>query len=135
MTREVSMIPHKTKEQLMFVSPSQAAGALAMWAIRQSPYPIPDNLGIVVERFTELFPSDEFGLHEVADQEALYALVGSISEQIPELLAWNERKNGREGMGFSSRYDKPSPDDDFIDLSALWNNVARTIAAEERANA
>jgi hypothetical protein len=38
-------------------------------------------------------------------------------------------------MGFCSRYDRPEPADDFIDLSALWNNVARSIAAEERAAA
>lgn len=119
----------------MYVSPSQAAGTLAMWAVRQSPYPVPDNLAVVVSRFAELFPSDEFGLHEVGDQEELYRLVAQISEQIPELLAWNERKNGRDGPGFVSRYDKPSPDDDFIDLSALWNNVSRSIAAEERENA
>lgn len=31
---------------------------------------------------------------------------------------------------FSSRYDQPSPDDDFIDLDALGNNIARSAWAE-----
>lgn len=119
----------------MIVSANQVAGTLAMWAIRQSPYPMPDNLGVVVERFTELFPADNIGFHTVADEEELYGLIYSLGDQIPELLAWNDRKNGREGMGFVSRYDKPSPDDDFIDLSALYSNVARSVAQEERANA
>jgi hypothetical protein len=117
----------------MLVSPSQVAGTLAMWAIRQSPYPVPDNLDAVVRRFEELFPRDEIGFHEIADEDALYKLVGSLSEQIPELLAWNQRKNSNDApLGFVSRYDRPEPDNDFIDLHALWGNVARSVAAEER---
>lgn len=120
----------------MLVSPSQVAGTLAMWAVRQSPYPVPDNLELVVRRFEELFPRDEIGFHQVADQDELYRLVMSIGDQIPEFLAWNDRKNGnRAPLGFVSRYERPDPDDDFIDLYALCSNVALTVAAEERENA
>jgi hypothetical protein len=120
----------------MLVSPSQVAGTLAMWAVRQSPYPVPDNLELVIRRVEELFPCDEFGFHEVAGQDELYRLLAQIGEQIPELLAWNERKNGNAApIGFVSRYGRPDPDNDFIDLYALWSNVARSVAAEERANA
>ncbi|CAB4120784.1 hypothetical protein UFOVP5_21 [uncultured Caudovirales phage] len=113
----------------------QVAGTLAMWAIRQSPYACPDNLETVVKRFSELWPADAQCMTEWADIDNLAEAIQQVSEQIPELLAWNERKNGREGMGFSSRYDQPSPDDDFIDLSALWWNTARTIWAEEQTHA
>jgi hypothetical protein len=120
----------------MLVSPSQVTGALAMWAVRQSPYPVPDNLEIAVASFEHLFPRDEIGFHEVASEQELYELVKKISEQIPELLAWNERKNGNDApLGFCGRYDRPEPDNDFIDLYALWGNVARTVANEERVSA
>jgi hypothetical protein len=107
-----------------------------MWAVRQSPYPVPDNLELVVRRFEELFPRDEIGFHEVAGEDELYKLVTTIGDQIPELLAWNERKNGNQApVGFVSRYGRPDPDDDFIDLYALFSNVARSVSDEERENA
>ncbi len=49
-------------------------------------------------------------------------------------MALNERKNGREGLGFSSRYSKvPDPDDDFIDIMAVAQNVTCEFADQEDA--
>jgi hypothetical protein len=121
----------------MLVFVGQVSGALAMWAVRQSPYACPDNLEAVVRRFAELFPrgKDEFerqtGIVQFSDRDALYGAIQATSEQIPELLAWNERRNGEQGPGFVTRYDKPDPDNDFIDLHALWGNMVRTVVAEE----
>lgn len=103
----------------------EVAGMLAMWAIRQSPYDCPDNLETVVKRFTELWPDEVAGMKRWHSQEELHSKLKEVCEQIPEFLAWNERKNGNQSpFGFSSRYDKPSADDDFIDLDALWRNVS-----------
>ena len=45
-----------------------------------------------------------------------------------QVMAWNQRKNGREGHQFVSRYDGPrNPDDDFIDLDAMIRNVVRSV--------
>jgi hypothetical protein len=124
---------------VIYVFSKQVAGELAKWAIRQSPYSCPDNLESVVTRFVELFPkSDDASLRQLDmiafdEQGELYDAVQATSEQIPELLAWNTRKNGNDApLGFCSRYSRPDPDDDFIDLHALWGNVARTIFCEER---
>lgn len=117
------------------VSADQVAGALAMWAIRQSPYPCPGNLGFVVERFTALWPvADQFGFRSYPSEDALFDEIKRVCEDIPELLAWNEPKSehGAE-MVFVSRYGGPEADDDFIDLYALWGNTARTVWAEEMA--
>jgi hypothetical protein len=121
----------------LYVFPSQVAGALAMWAIRQSPFDCPANLQFVVQRFTQLFPKDgdetlrQLGMVKIADQDELYAAVMAVFEQIPELLAWNTPKSGGEGTRFVTRYSAPDPQNDFIDLYALANNVARTVASEE----
>ena len=53
-----------------------------------------------------------------------------VFESIPEIEELNHRKNGRDGMGFSSRFDTPEPDDDFIDLGALARNVFYMIMRE-----
>lgn len=103
-----------------------------MWAIRQSPYSCPDNLDVVVRRFQELWPTGDHGMTRWSNFDAFAAEIERVSEQIPELLAWNTPKNGSEApIAFCSRYDEPQADDDFIDLHALWANTARTVWAEE----
>lgn len=104
---------------------SEVAGTLAMWAIRQSPYDCPDNLETVIKRFMELWPNEVAGMKQWHSERELRDKLQEVCEQIPEFLAWNERKNGNQSpLGFCSRYDQPNPDDDFIDLDALWRNVS-----------
>lgn len=48
----------------------------------------------------------------------------SIITQVPELVLWNSPKNGHKNpYVFCSRYDKPYPDSDIVDLNALVNNI------------
>lgn len=105
----------------------EVAGTLAMWAIRQSPYDCPDNLELVVKAVRADWPCEIGPMKEWDSQDEIEECLQEITEQIPEFMLWNERKNGRDGMGFSSRYDQPTPDDDFIDLHALWRNVAMSL--------
>ena len=120
---------------MIYVSAKQLAGTVAMWAVRQSPYQIPEGLAEVVKSVHSKFEPDASGFdfrmfQEVSD---LKAYVRNVLRSIPQYLAWNERKNGNDAPHkFSSRYDPPGdPDDDFIDLDAFEQNVARTIASEE----
>jgi len=114
-------------------SRNEIVGALAMWAVRQSPYPVPEKLSEALLSFYEKMPADDIVgvLTEWPSLDALYASIWDAIERVPEIVAWNSRRNGRDGMGFVSRYDKPSPDDDFIDLHALCNNVARSVWEDE----
>lgn len=122
------------------VSKNHVLGAVAMWAVRQSPYDVPDELETVLWKLssemdaTDLFEKEGFskgwgeltyyGVRELLDQKL---------KGIPEFMAWNERKNGNQSeYKFTSRYDGPeNPDDDFIDLDALIRNVANTIIRED----
>lgn len=119
---------------MIYVSAKQLAGTVAMWAIRQSPYKIPDHLDKIVVALQDKFEPDasgfDFRMYESGD--ALLAYVRDTLRSVPEYVAWNNRKNGNPApFQFSSRYDGAGdPDNDFIDLDALEMNVARSIAAE-----
>ena len=111
---------------------SAVASHLAMWAIRQSPYDWPDNLEAALASFRAAFPGDERGMSKWPSEDALEAAIWSAIEASPEIVGWNTPKSGHDlPFVFSSRYDKPAADDDFIDLHALSRNVARTLWAEE----
>ena len=65
----------------------------------------------------------EIGLSDLTEK------VDKILWSIPEIAALNERKNSREGNNFSSRYSKdPEPDDDFIDITAIAQNITCELA-------
>lgn len=113
----------------LVIGKKRVAGDLASWAVQQSPYAAPDNLALVVKRLQEIWPHEEF--HKFESMAALREELDAAFLQIPELLAWNERKNGNKAeFGITSRYSQPSPDDDFIDLGALSRNVASSAWAD-----
>lgn len=117
----------------LLVSRNDVLGELAGWAVRQSPYTVPDKLAEAVTAFCDAWPRAEYAQFDsVAD---LDYTIKTTFQHVPEIMAWNERKNGRDGHGYVTRYDKPSPDDDFIDLDALARNMAMAIwhdAADEK---
>ena len=102
-------------------------GALAKWLVKQSPYVVPDRLSICIQKFHDkLHKIATFDNNEMAeiDLSGLTEKVYPVLRSIPEIRALNERRNGREGCGVSSRYSKkPWPDDDFIDIMAVAQNI------------
>lgn len=114
----------------VFIVPKHLAGIFAMYAVRQSPYLVPDNLAEAVVDFMAGFDCEKPVLSWRYPLEFSQAVHESIFKS-NVILKWNERKNGREGMGFSSRFDKPHPDDDFIDLDALVMNICRDVFADQ----
>ena len=118
------------REATCLVTLNQVTGYLAMWAVRQSPYPCPDNLELVLREFqkvaTPQFPDGVASLPMLKTTfRALALLLKECLEPIPAFVAWNKRKNGdQRPYGFCSATSRPAPDDDFIDLDALYRNVA-----------
>lgn len=128
------MSKHERFNRSVWAFPHDFTGALAKWLIHQSPYPVPNNLSTCLEKFHSAimgeFSFDSSGMTEVSLFD-LTERMNTLLEGIPEVMALNERKNGREGMGFSSRYDGPKdPDDDFIDIMALAQNITCEFATE-----
>lgn len=102
-------------------------GALACWAVRQSPYDVPDNLGEALLEFERAF-GEYFETNCGALSEAVFVAFGNC----PAVESWNVAKDGSTGPVFSSRHDQPAPDHDFIDLHALAHNVAHAVTLAER---
>ena len=100
---------------------------LAKCLVSQSPYTVPDNLSICLEKFDiqldSTFSFDSVGMVHL-DLSTLTNTINELLENVPEIVVLNARKNGRDGMGYSDRYSaKPDPDDDFIDLMAVAQNI------------
>ena len=96
---------------------------------------MPEKLESIIADFHERIPYDfdQQGMAEVS-LATMTENINNVLEQMPDVMALNERKNGRDGMGFSSRYSKdPEPDDDFIDIMAVAQNITCEFAEREDA--
>ena len=118
----------------IFISNGSIIAEVAKWAISQSPYLYPDNLeGVLVQLKASLARElcDDFG-YEYPDIDQLQRVISRNLRDIPEYVAWNERKNGNDAKyNFTSRHDGPTdPDNDFIDLDALERNVALALTQD-----
>lgn len=119
----------------ILVTKRNLLGNVAKCAVMQSPYHRPDNLEVVLDKLNEL-------TREISKNDAsnyckefdsiidLKKWLKEILTKIPEFLAWNERENGGKGFSFVSARSQPHPDNDFIDLDALYRNVATGIFHE-----
>jgi hypothetical protein len=110
----------------LLISKNTLLGEFANWAVQQSPYACPEGLETAIKNLSDALPMHDYDT--VTNINVLRDIIKSTIITIPEVVAWNNRKNGRDGMGLSaSRYGQPSPDDDFIDLDALTRNIAFAI--------
>lgn len=124
--------PMKTKTDKRWLHLNAIQGYIAMWAVRQSPYHSPDGILEVLNAF-RLNAAPLFDKHDMAQMSRpdVEKLLKDSLLRIPEFQKWNERRNGdQRPFGFCSRYDHPSPDDDFINLGALIRNVAMDLFRE-----
>lgn len=126
----IQSMPDIWDDQEFYTSRSTVLGELANWAVQQSPYTVPDNLQKAIHEFAAAFaPTGEIFTTNCRD---LLTLVREAFEECPSILAWNESKKGDHQIVFVSRYDKPQPDHDFIDLDALARNVAHAVTLAEK---
>jgi hypothetical protein len=120
----IPIMPQLWTMDEMCVSYDDVLGSLAKWAVRQSPYLVPDQLREAIEQFEKVWP--------FADNATMSGgqLGMAIYEAFPEcaaIMAWNHPTIGDHQIAFVSRYDRPKPDHDFIDLHALARNIAHDI--------
>ena len=102
-------------------------GALAHWAVFQSPYVVPDGLAKAIEEFAAGWPYEEYA--KFSGQDLLVA-VRNTMEACPTILSWNESKKGSGDIGFRTRHSRPAPDFDFIDLDALARNITHDLTLQ-----
>ena len=119
---------------------SDITGGLAKYAVSQSPYPCPDNLGKVINYLDACLEKEvdwgNHGMVELSLRDISKLLYDILYEQgFTYFDDWNKSKKGKVEIQFTSRYSgKPDPDYDFIDLDALLHNVCLDIREERRAS-
>lgn len=136
MAKSIRISPTSSERHVVLLR--QIAGHLAMWAVRLSPYPAPSGLAEVVARFQE-GAAPRFKLvsgldmAELSRAELRSLLADHLLSQ-PEVQGWNERRNRRDGHGFiTATSARPDPDDDFVDLEALVQNIVFSVFHESNA--
>lgn len=123
----------------LYFSRKDFGAELAKWAIRQCPYAFPLNLERAVARARDLFPKDpEMPVHldmVGLTHAELRHHVHDIIHRVPEIVLWNLPRSGHQApfvvVAHVDHLDLyHNPDDDFIDLSALANNIQRSLWQE-----
>lgn len=118
------------------ISLNQIKGWLAHWVVRQHPFNSTDGIEAVNARISDLpiwnRDVDDFPHLHVGSWSDLEALIAPAIFGTPEAEAWNTpRSRHDKPLVFSSRYDAPSKDDDFIDIHALVRNVTLSAFRED----
>lgn len=115
----------------MIVLEASLRGIVARWAVQQSPYPAgPEGLGEVLTELTRRFDAKkgkELFLVVPATRAALRSLLEGLLLTQPQVHKWNARKNARFGNAVAWSHGANDPDDDFIDLDALLQNVVSSL--------
>lgn len=117
--------------QTALIGLKQVLGSFADWAVRQSPYPYPENLeeaiGLLNAHAEQTFFKDATYGFQKCELRELRDWLESFIENTPVVAAWNVPKidTGAE-FRMVDRYSEPKADHDFIDLGALAKNIAHS---------
>ncbi len=114
-------------------------GALAKWAIRQSPHGLPDNLEGVVKYLQACLrltvPWGDSGLAKLSLCDVSFLLYGILCDQgFAPFDAWNSPKREPTPAERMLPHSKRPPDTEFIGLDALLLNTCVEIRDERRAD-
>jgi hypothetical protein len=104
----------------------------AMWAVRQSPYLLPEELDKGIEEFDLQLHSNIIAGIVTLIESTYSDLRGNIENAIRNskiISSWNVPKKG-SGRVFVTAYSHPKPDYDFIDLDALARNITDSVWLE-----
>jgi len=116
------------KGKQFWLSKDDFNAAFVYWVVQQSPYATPElkkalrAFDLYVSKFFTTGESDE--IVKFSYKQLYYMIDEKVFEGIPAIAKLNEPKieSGCLFM-FCSRFHKPKPDYDFIDLGALARNV------------
>lgn len=116
------------------ISKKDILSALAYCIVRQSPYNNPEvssALGAFDQRLSDYYFIEEDSFREFSYDELSNLINEHVFESIPEIRVFNDAKIKTDAPFMCvDRYTSIKPDYDFIDLTALANNVFFTILRE-----
>lgn len=116
---------------MRLITSKSIMGQMARWAVELHPFHEPTGLfeicGLIDRRATDDFKDGPpfLPMRWFDDAMEIDRWLHAVLDNHPTLMIWNTpRSKHTQSIVFSSRYDRPSPEDDFIDLDALLRNVA-----------
>lgn len=128
-----------SRDGSLLVVPLKAIlGQIANWAIRQSPYTVPDELRECIEVLNSRMEPEAMVLGEMLyfefqDMISMMQFLEGKFKGVEQIERWNTPRNGKSsssGFVFVSTNHSLHPDDDFIDIHALIRNVANDCIRE-----
>jgi hypothetical protein len=131
-------MPGIWSSNILFLANS-VAGSFAKWAVRQSPFVVPDNLAKAIEAvdcFVNSWTEGRIANGEYVVKmscEEVRSRLERFFEDTPVIEAWNHPKSGKEQPFYGcDRYGSwQSPEDDIIDLGALAQNIAHDLTLSD----
>lgn len=126
------MRTHPRFDRQVFITRNNCIAAMAECLARLSPYDFPVSLlknlaefSVELDKALAWQTLDSMRFVEKFSLRESTSFFEDLIMKCPSIVALNERKNGNEApYAFTSRYSKdPDPDDDFIDLTALAQNM------------
>ena len=135
---------HPRFDRQVFITRNDCVAAMAHNLVSQSPYDYPDNLSgclddfiVVLDKALAWQELDEMQFVEKFSLRESTEFFETLIMQCPAIVALNKRKNGNDSpYQFTSRYDAArDPDDSFIDLTALAQNMTCYFADKADAEA
>jgi len=134
---EMQKKPEIWDDSTFLTTVDELLGALAQWAVQQTPYLCPDDLQQGLEEFNLAIPYDRtscYGCIFETSCKGLIPFVRDLFEACPTILAWNSPKIGQHTRAFYSRNSQPQADYAFIDLDALARNIAHSVTVSNKYN-
>ena len=126
---------HRNKKY--WLMKSDFMSAFSYWLVSQSPYNAPDitNALIAFEKYVDKKIVKDNKVIGLRYNQLKKLINEKVFENIQEIEIFNHPKidTGATIM-FSSRYDQPKPDYDFVDLGALARNIFYMILREQIVN-
>jgi hypothetical protein len=125
---------HERFNRIVLASKKDFTGALAKWLVKQSPYTVPKHLDVIIEKFDKelekTFHFSELGFTNL-DLSKSTLIFNSILEKIEEMNILNTPVNGNiDHLVISMCTGDINPDDDFIDILAVAQNITVEFATE-----
>lgn len=92
-------------------------------AVALHPYHSPPGLFEATEELVAYLQADKHEMIRIRSWDKFRKLIQQFCAKHPKVIQWNIPKKGKHKCLFVSRYDRPKPEYDFIDLEALARNV------------
>ena len=134
---------HPRFHRTIFVDRRECIAAMAHCLVRLSPYDYPDTLTDCLADFVRELDAtiqwsslEEMQYVDGFDLNTSTVFFSELIDRCPSIVALNRPKNGHTKHIMTSRYSgAPFPDDDFIGLDALAQNMTCYFADREDAEA